>query len=193
MFRYNCRCEELRQYSCPANTYLLTCRFPIECYVGRHLWLLTENLLRPLFQYSHQPFFSYVCGWSKKLFASALHSKVKTTSSSQPDFLSALFVFIIDVNMPTWEDCSMTVAVFHYPLSLYWCHLFLYTVQSHYSILQTAKLVRWKCWTFLSCWTIEICTDIGISKPIQPDTLINKTYTLYSMCWKCFVLLLTSL
>jgi hypothetical protein len=38
-----------------------------------------------------------------------------------------------------------------------------------YSILQTAKLVRWKCWTLLSCWTIEICADLRINKPVQPD------------------------
>jgi hypothetical protein len=80
----------------------------------------------------------------------------------------------------------MTVAVFHFLMScigVHFFHVLLYTVHSCYSILQTAKLVRWKC------WTIEICTDIGISKPIQPDTLINKTYPHYSMCWKCFTLL----
>lgn len=132
-------------------------------------------------------------GWSKNYLQLHFTARWKQllTSSSQPDFLFALFVFIIDVNIPTWEDCCVTVSVFHYLLS-YWCPLF------PCSLLHIAVMLQHlaNCWIGQKemldipvCWTIEICTDIGISKPIQPDTLTNKTYPLYSMSWKCFTLL----
>ena len=126
---------------------------------------------------------------SKKLFAAALHSKVKTTASLPPvslisclhfPFLSLMSTFLPEKTV-VWQllystNCCPCIGVCFFCVQLY-------TVQSRYRILQTTKVVRWKC------WTIKICTDLGISKPIQPDTLKNKMNPHYSMWWKCFTLL----
>ena len=160
----------------------ITCRFPVEWYVGRHLCFLTQNLLTPLFQYRHQSIFCYVLSEAKNYLQLHFTASWKQllTSSSQPDFQFALFIFITDVNIPTWDDCCIPPTVVLVLVSAF--SMFSFT-QSCYSIVQTAKLARWKC------WTIEICTDIGISKSIQPDTFTNKMNPHYSMCWKCFTFL----
>jgi len=170
VLKHNHRYEEQRQYSWPANAYLadkITCRFPVECYVARHLWLLTENLLTPLFHYNHQPFFCYVLGEAKNYLQ--LHFTARWKKKLPPfsliSFLHFLFISLMSTFLPeqiaVWQLLSSTTCC--PSIGVHFYHVLLYTVQPCYSILQTAKLVRWKWWTFLSCWTVEICTDIGIS------------------------------
>lgn len=159
----------------------ITCRYPVECYVM--LWLLTENLLTPSFPLEPPTILLLCFGWSKKLFAATLHKKMRKIadflqSARFPvytSFLSLMSTFLPEKNA-VWQLLSSTIFC---PCIVHFFYVLLYIVQSCHSILQTAKLVRWKC------WTIEICTDTGITKPIQPDTLTNKMNPHYSMCWKC--------
>jgi hypothetical protein len=163
----NHRCEEQRQYSWPANAYLadkITCRFPVQCYVARHLWLLTETLLTPLFHYSHQPFCYVLCKAKNYLQLNFTARCRNLPPLSMVFFLHFLFISLMSTFLPEkiaiWQLLYSTTCC--PSIGVHFFNALLYTVQSCYSILQTAKLVRWK-WTFLSCWTVEICTDIGIS------------------------------